>query len=352
MRARRATPALMRLSPATPLFLLLQIVLMSRHISSIMLTDIAETGRQGPFCNIDPLTFITVPKPQIKERHIRRSIITIASWLSFPEARVVLASEENIYDPSHRVMPAIKQAFGDAVSERITFTGELPSGYNGRPLVREWFRVGFETVTTGYRVFLNGDILVSREWMQMARRIFATLKDKRKVIIIGTRTDVHLQHNFYKLQINSSTLLPDTEEYCAANVARNNVFGMDLFMVHSSMEMWNISDFPEYVVGLCVWDNFFMAWANSQLETVTMNFDPLLCHVNHERNACNKENFVHFGNVTESWHVKLRLQRHYHAHYLLDKNRSVLVTKRRPPWIPRGIDTPLVPSTRPDGCPV
>ena len=274
----------------------------------------------------EPITFLTVPKPQRKKLQVRRSIIVLSNWLAFPNSKVVMMTDPATYDPTGAVLPVLEQMFGPRI-RRIVFAGELPAGYSERPIVREWFRVGQAVVRSGYLCFLNGDIIVSRKWMKTAMRVFTGLKDKERVLVFGTRTDVRQWRGFYNIDVQSPTFVSDLENYCESNRMFDNFWGMDLFMIHSSMPAWNVSDIPEYVIGLCVWDNWFMSWATRNFETVTMNFNPMLCHVNHERNACNGTNFEYFGNITNNWHLKLRLHRHYRARWMVDYNKSVLVSR-------------------------
>ena len=278
--------------------------------------------KHGP-CDV---TFVTVPKPQTEERQLQRTLIVLAEWLSFSNSRVVLTSERAIYDPNNQVIPRLEKVFG-RLNNRVIFTGELPTGYDDRPLVREWLRVGRQTVKEGYVCFLNSDIVVTSKFMTAAMRIFHSLK-MDETMIFGVRTGVESDDAFYNLNISSPTFARDFHEHCELYKTGNNPYGMDLFMIHSSMREWDYDDFPGYAIGLCVWDNSFISWANHNFQTVTTNFNPTIYHVSHGGNKCNDENYRYFRAMAARWHVSPRFQVHRDAVWRLDYNSGNLRSRR------------------------
>ena len=276
----------------------------------------------GP-CDV---TFVTVPKAQTEDRQIQRSLIALADWLSFPNSRVLMTTDRATYDPQNRILPKLEQVFG-RLDKRIIFTGELPTGYDGRPLVREWFRVGRETIKEGYLVFLNSDIVVTFEWMTVAMRVFHSLP-MDEVMIYGVRNGLRDDDTIFNMDIGSPSFPRNLHRYCVANQTGNNPYGMDLFMIHSSMREWDYDDFPGYVVGLCVWDNSFISWANHNFQTVTTNFNPTIYHIEHGRNKCNNENYRYFRSMAARWHVRPTFQVHRNAVWRLDYKSETLRGRR------------------------
>ena len=268
----------------------------------------------------EQITFITIPRPQKRERDILMSIRVLAAWLSFPFARVILAINENSYDPQNRVLPMVARVFGRS---RLRFTGDLPTGYDNRPLIREWFKMGTREVRDGYLCFLNGDIIPSYQWLHVSMRVFRTLNKRNRTVIYGTRTHISEKKELWKLNISDVNYRQQLERYCTDNVKWHNPNGMDLFLIHATMSVLNWDDFPDFVVGMCVWDNFFQGWANTRCDTVTLNFDPMLFHVEHQQNACNSTNFKIFRIIARCGEVVAPLHLYHDAkwHLHLRKNQ-------------------------------
>ena len=239
------------------------------------------------------VTFLPLPRPQTTERLARMSILFLSSWLAL-DSRVYLVASRETFDPHGWVLPVLERVHGLA---SLRLLGDLPTGYDGRPLVREWFLKGFEAVREGYICFLNADIYVTRQWLQVARNTFDSLPYRERVLIFGTRSDVFRNISVEKLDPLSQTLLDDLDNYCTCNFNRDYEDGMDAVFVHSSFNRLNWTEFPDYVIGLCWWDRFFQGWANHRCETVAMMFCPRLFHIDHGGNACNVTNFRYFSQM-------------------------------------------------------
>lgn len=237
-----------------------------------------------------------------------------------------MVCNESSYDPYDQVLPQIYKQFG---RDTIQFAGDLPTGYEGRPLIREWFKLGMSLVDRGFVCFLNGDIILPKDWMRTAYRVFDTMQDKlNTTLVYGTRTDVHQSDQLWTLDQNDPLFLENLAQYLSSKVRCNNPYGMDLVMVDSSFRALNWDELPDFVVGMCVWDNFFQGWANKRADTVSMNFNPRMYHVDHRPNACNDSNYLYFRKMARASRVFGGFQEHYHARWTL-KYASAQLTSRR-----------------------
>jgi hypothetical protein len=109
-----------------------------------------------------------------------------------------------------------------------------------------------------------------------------------------------------------------------ANIREDNPYGMDVVMVHSSFRGLAWQELPDFVIGMCVWDNFFMGWANYGCNTVSMNFEVKLFHVDHGGNACNAKNYNFFRKMSINSHYYKGWQEHWDAKWMLQLNESKL----------------------------
>jgi hypothetical protein len=270
-----------------------------------------------------PVTFLTIPKPQRLSDQIEMSKLVLTVWLSYPDSRVILFSSASEFDPLNRVLPVITARFG---SDRLTFVESLKTGYQGRPLVREWFQKGTDFVKTGFLCFTNADMIVPEDWMDAARRIFATFKETElnRTMIFGTRTDVWQSSRIFNIQQDSANFMTEVDRYLRANVRGDNPYGMDLVMMHSSFSGLRWGELPDFVIGMCVWDNFFMGWAIRRCNTVSMDFQVRLFHVDHGANACNDENYEIFRDLSRQSPYFAGWSEHRSARWLLRLGEEVL----------------------------
>jgi hypothetical protein len=216
--------------------------------------------------------------------------VVLQVWLTYPFTRVLMFANQSEYDPLDEIVPFVHATFGP---DRLSFGGNLSTGYEGRPLIRSWFTEGFRLVKTGYLCFINGDIIITPLWMNTAMAVFDAFGSSLvyKTLIYGTRTDVHRRP--IGIPRNSTDYVDRLVAWLGANERCNNPYGMDLVLVHSSFSLlWH--ELPDFVVGMCVWDNFFMAYANPRANTVTMDFGAKVYHVDHPPNACNDQNYEYF----------------------------------------------------------
>jgi hypothetical protein len=256
------------------------------------------------------LTFISVPKPQKLTDQIEMAKIVLRVWLTYPFTRIILYTTEAEYDPNHMVVPFVREMFG---TDRLVFAGNLPGGYEGRALVREWFLHGFRQVKAGYICFLNGDIIIPPLWMNSAMAIFNAFgeAERRRVLIYGTRTDVHRRPGVFWLDAAAPRWIWELTDWLGRNARGNNPYGMDVVLVHSSFNALRWTELPDFVIGMCVWDNFFMGWADKRATTVSMNFEAKMYHVDHPPNACNDQNYEYFRAM--SYRSKLFAGFHEHS---------------------------------------
>ena len=243
---------------------------------------------------VEQLSLVTIPKPQTHKSDVRVSILVLSAWLSLSVSKVILASKKETYDPQGWVLPTIFRVFGES---RVRFAGDLGVGYGERPLIREWFNLGVREVTLGYLCFLNADIVPSGDWFRVAMRAVRTLDSPSSTIIFGTRTEVRPTRNLWTLNISDPLYRYRLESYLRESQWWNNPWGMDVVLFHSSFRALKWELFPDFVVGMCVWDNYFQGWANRNCQTVSMDFYPMVFHLSHGANACNQSNLKHFRSM-------------------------------------------------------
>jgi hypothetical protein len=139
---------------------------------------------------------------------------------------------QTAYDPLNEIIPFIDKTFG---RDRLSFSSPLPTGYENRPLIREWFTQGFQKVKNGYICFINSDIIISPLWMNTAMAIFEAFpNNKQQVLIYGVRTDVHRRPGIFAIPQSPSNWFNEFMEWLGENARSNNRYGMDAFLVHSS----------------------------------------------------------------------------------------------------------------------
>jgi hypothetical protein len=117
--------------------------------------------------------------------------------------------------------------------------------------------------------------------------------------------------------------------YLEGHVRGDNPFGMDIVFVHSSFCQLEWAELPDFVVGMCVWDNYFMGWANRRCNTVTMNFNVRVFHVDHPPNACNDQNYNHFRRMSYASAFFEGFQEHSAASWELSADRKNLERRWR-----------------------
>jgi hypothetical protein len=175
----------------------------------------------------------------------------------------------------------------------MTFGGDLPTGFAGRPLVREWFVEGTSLVQTGCLMLLNSDIIVSLRWIRAAAYVFRALNNRHQTLIFGVRSDVYSNATWASI-VYSERFMDDVDNLLTQYIRGPNQWGMDAFLIHSTFSALQWHDFPDFVIDMCVWDNFFIGWSGRTALTVTMEFNPPLFHINHQPNACNYSNYEYF----------------------------------------------------------
>jgi hypothetical protein len=268
------------------------------------------------------LTFVTCPKPQTIPDQINIAKIVLTVWLSYPFTRVLLLSNRSEYDPTDSLVPYIHAKFGPS---RLSFGGNLSLGFDDRPLIRDWFTEGFRLVKSGYLCFANGDIIVTPLWMNAAIATFEAFgpSDFSQTMIYGTRTDVRRRSGVFDISLDKPEFVSELTDWLGKNVRCNNPHGLDVVLVHSTFNALNWSEIPDFVVGMCVWDNFFMAYANMRARTVTMDFGPKVFHVDHPRNACNFTNSNYFRSMAYGSRYFSGFDEHWAAKWtmLIHENR-------------------------------
>lgn len=275
-------------------------------------------------------SFVSVPKSQRTPEQISRSLLILTSWLRFENVRVVLACSEQYFDPTRAILPKIRVEYGD----RIYCTGNLATGYQGRPLIREWFLVGMRNVTSDFLVFLNSDIFVTPEFMRIIPCVFDAfpVPQQSKVVLFGGR--VNLNHSDHGLRVlwdsgNATGFETRFSSYVRSNYHSNLRFGLDAIVVQSRFNGLDLSRLPDFVVGMCAWDNFFMAWANSQCLTVTTQFVVPVYHINHGMHACTHNNTKYFMNMARRSKSFRGFQAIEHSRWSLSKNERFLLPRHK-----------------------
>jgi hypothetical protein len=269
------------------------------------------------FIGQETLTFLTVPKPQKISDQIQMAKLCLSVWLTYRFINVVMFTSQSDYDPTNAIIPYIYHRFG---ASRIRFVDTLPTGYDGRPLIREWFKTGMGMAKSGFVCFINGDIIPLPQWMNAARRIFKTFEADHlhDTMLYGTRSDCHRDMAIFDIDIEASDLFEKLDLWLEGHVRSHNPWGLDAVLIHSSFRGLNWDELPDFVVGMCVWDNYFMGWANERVNTVTMNFNVHLFHVDHPPNACNDSNYQYFRTMSARSHHFAGFQEHNRARRQLD----------------------------------
>jgi hypothetical protein len=249
--------------------------------------------------------------------------LCLSVWLSYPFVRIVMFTNESDYDPTNNVLPFIRARFG---ADRISFVDGLPTGYEGRPLIREWLIAGTRMVQTGFVCFINGDIIPLPQWMNAARRIFKTFWSSHlhDTMIYGTRSDCYRNNSIFNIDMTAPDFIESLDVWLKAHVRSHNPWGLDAILFHSSFRALKWTELPDFVVGMCVWDNFFMGWANMRANTVSMDFNVNIFHVDHPPNACNNMNYAYFRAMSARSPHFSGFQEHNGAKRLLDLNAGVL----------------------------
>jgi hypothetical protein len=283
------------------------------------------------------LTFVTVPKPQLIPDQIEMAMIVLRVWLTYPFTRVLMFTTPSEYDPTNQIIPFVHSTFG---ASRLVFGGNMSLGYERRPLIKDWFTEGFRLVKTGFIAFINGDIIVTPLWMNAAMATFDAFGKAglHKTMIYGTRTDVQRRSDVFYISRESPRFVWELVRWLEKNTRCNNPYGMDLVLVHSSFDVVNWGELPGFVVGMCVWDNYFMGWANHRANTVTMDFGPKVFHVDHPPNACNDQNYGYFRHMSYGSRYFAGFQEHHQANWkvkieegkLWGRMRREAVTLRKP----------------------
>jgi hypothetical protein len=186
---------------------------------------------------------------------------------------------------------------------------------------------GTRMVQTGFICFINGDVIPLPQWMNAARRIFKTLWSNHlhDTMIYGTRSDCYRNNSIFSIDLTAPDFLDRLNDWLEGHVRSHNRWGLDAMMFHSSFRALNWADLPDFVVGMCVWDNYFMGWANERINTVSMNFNVHLFHVDHPPNACNEGNYVFFRAMSARSPHFAGFQEHDRAKMLLDLNAGILL---------------------------
>jgi hypothetical protein len=269
------------------------------------------------FIGEQTITFLTVPKPQKLPDQIQMAKLCLSVWLTYPFIKVVMFTNESDYDPTNAIIPYICTRFG---AHRIRFVDTLPTGYDGRPLIREWFKTGMSMVQSGFICFINGDIIPLPQWMNAARRIFKTFQANHlhDTILYGTRSDCHRDPGVFDIDIEAPDLFDKLDRWLERHVRSHNPWGLDAVLLHSSFTALNWDELPDFVVGMCVWDNYFMGWANVRVNTVTMDFNVHIFHVDHPPNACNDSNYYYFRMMSARSRHFAGFQEHDRARRHLD----------------------------------
>jgi hypothetical protein len=270
------------------------------------------------------LTFIFVPKPYPSPYEIAMAKIILQVCLSYPFTQILMFRNQTEYDPSNEIVPFIHQMFSP---DRLQFAAALPTGYKNRPLLRNWFIEGCRLVKHGYLCFLNGDMIIPPFWMNAAMAIFEVFHETNlsKTLIYGIRTDVYRRDGIFELSRKKSTFVYDLVAWITKNIRGDGPYGMDVVLIHSSFDALNWTQLPDFVLGMPIWDNYFMGWANQRVNTVSMNFGAKIYYIDHSHTHLNDENFEYFRTMSaESPHFA-GFQEHHQATWIVEISSRKLI---------------------------
>jgi hypothetical protein len=232
--------------------------------------------------SIDEITFISVPRPNLKPEAYNRTKLALSSWLSCsPRSTVLLFVNRTEFDPSGHLPDELDRLFGVG---RVIYGGPIKHDFGGVPYIDDWFRQGIRRSPSKYVCFINADIVLSGKWLGRAKQVFRAMEG-RGIVVIGQRIDFDLEMaRFEKLSFRQESLLGEIDEMVENSKHEDHSpYGVDTFLFQIEQLPFEPERIPPFIMGRYNWDNWIVGYLNRICETVTFNLSPPIYHMNHKR---------------------------------------------------------------------
>lgn len=250
--------------------------------------------------SVEEMTFITVPRPFIKEDQYDRFKLAFSSWLAAsPKTKIILFVNRSMFDPSDKLPKELEETFG---KDRITYAGNVRHDLEEVPYIDDWFIQGVKKSQSKYVSFINSDIVLSHNWLERTKQVFRVLRNSNPVLI-GQRIDFDLDDFLYEnLRFDQNHLLKDIDDMIIkSSHTDHSPLGIDSFTFEIDNLPFNPEKIPPFIMGRYNWDNWIIGWLNKICDTVTFHLDPPIYHINHKRHKFDINN----SRVLVNHHTKL-----------------------------------------------
>ena len=273
---------------------------------------ICDTEQNIIYNNVDELTFITVPRPLLKDKQRQTMKLALASWLGCSKkSHVLLFINRSEFDPTGKIPDEIDKEFG---SGRVIYAGGIRSDHSGVPYINEWFIQGIKHSPSKYVTFINSDILLSSGWLNRVKQVFGIMESHDlPAFLIGQRIDFDLKDEQFKMIKFTQKDILSTIDHVVEISSHNDhsPYGIDTFTFKADDPPFDPQMIPPFIMGRYNWDNWIIGYLNRVCETVTFNLDPPIYHINHRRH-----NFdVNDSKVAVNHHLKRANKNFFGSNY-------------------------------------
>jgi hypothetical protein len=255
------------------------------------------------------LTIFSAPKP-FTDPHIaliQRN--AIGSWTRLPETEVILVGEEP----------------GLAETTREFDVKHLPNvtrNADGTPLVSSIFSLARQASTSPLLVYVNADILLTQDLIEVARQV---MSKEKKFLIVGQRWDLDVT----RLLDFSGDWAVSLKDEAHAHGELHRPMGSDYFIFPRDC----FADMPEFAIGRAGWDNWMIYKARKEgWATVDATSSIMIIHQNHDYGHL-PGGQPHYKLPETYENIRLAGGREVTRFTLLDTNRKLVGGRlRRPAW--------------------
>lgn len=255
------------------------------------------------FDQIDEITFITVPFPVNNTKKFITMMYSFSSWLAIsPKSHIILFTSKEYFDKTQHFTSKIEEIFG---INRIAYAGPICSNMNGIPYIREWFIQGLKLVKSKYVSFINSDIVLPSNWLNITKNIFLHPKLLNKsLFLISQRLNFNLNEtifqsiNFTKYKKNHQKLLHIFEKIALndPNKRFSPPGAIDIFTFRADKPPFNPNVIPLFHMGKPAWDNWLVGYMNTISETVSFGNYSFVYHAGPMREKYNDGSPEYFIN--------------------------------------------------------
>jgi hypothetical protein len=209
------------------------------------------------------LTIFSAPKP-FTDPHINMiQRNAIQSWTHLgSEVEVFLVGEE----------PGLAEA---AAEYNVLLLKEVRRNEAGTPLINSIFDLARQASSSPYLLFVNGDILLTRDILTAARQIQAQPPQKHPFLLLGQRWDLAVTQLLDFTSDWEKRLREDTQ----AHGSLHPPAGSDYFLFPKEA----FSGIPDLAVGRAGWDNWMIYYACRQgWQVIDGTPSVMIIHQNHD----------------------------------------------------------------------